>query len=76
MRRKPSSNSASRIIRDNHRHRANEGSRTRADLEHGPIGTLEIVDDFPDLVPVTQSELDVIETYLGSLLDDLLKRGP
>lgn len=36
----------------------------------------EIVDDLPDLVPVTQSEIDVIETYLGSLLDDLLKRGP
>jgi hypothetical protein len=25
-------------------------------------------------VPVTQRELEVLETYLGSLLDDLLKR--
>jgi hypothetical protein len=24
-------------------------------------------------VPVTQRELDVLETYLGSLLDDMLK---
>lgn len=33
----------------------------------------EVVDDYPEIVPVTQRELDVIETYLGSLLDDLLK---
>jgi hypothetical protein len=25
-------------------------------------------------VPVTQRELEVLETYLGSLLDELLKR--
>jgi len=25
-------------------------------------------------MPVTQRELDVIETYLGALLDDMLKR--
>jgi hypothetical protein len=34
----------------------------------------QVVDDFPTVVPVTQRELDVLETYLGSLLDDLLKR--
>jgi len=34
----------------------------------------QIVDDFPEVVPVTQRELDIIETYLGSMLDDMLKR--
>ena len=49
----------------------------RIDLQHGPCGAArhcpEVVDDYPEIVPVTQRELDVIETYLGSLLDDLLK---
>ena len=35
----------------------------------------QVVDDFPAAVPVTQRELDVLETYLGSLLDDMLKRA-
>jgi hypothetical protein len=34
----------------------------------------QVVDDFPAVVPVTQREIDVLETYLGSLLDDMLKR--
>lgn len=32
----------------------------------------EVVDDFPTSVPVAPRELDVIETYLGALLDDAL----
>lgn len=47
----------------------------RADLPRGPHRGLEVVDDYPEVVPVTQRELDVIETYLGSLLDDLLKHN-
>lgn len=31
-----------------------------------------IVDDWPDQVPVTPAEFDVIETYLGRLLDEIL----
>jgi hypothetical protein len=38
-----------------------------------PADGLQIVDDFDQVMPVTQRELDVIETYLGSLLDDLLR---
>jgi len=34
----------------------------------GPV----VVDDFPHEIPITQRELDVIETYLGALLDDAL----
>jgi hypothetical protein len=30
----------------------------------------DVVDDFPQAIPVVQRELDVIETYLGALLDD------
>ena len=47
----------------------------RADLPDGPQRGTQVVDDYPDLVPVTQRELDIVETYLGSLLDDLLKHN-
>src|SRR5882757_11577323 len=33
----------------------------------------EVVDDFPQTIPVGRRELDVIETYLGSLLDCALE---
>lgn len=31
-----------------------------------------VVDDFPQNIPVAPRELDVLETYLGGLLDDAL----
>jgi hypothetical protein len=31
-----------------------------------------VVDDFPQEIPITRRELDVIETYLGALLDEAL----
>jgi hypothetical protein len=34
----------------------------------GPV----VVDDFPQEIPITRRELDVIETYLGALLDEAL----
>jgi hypothetical protein len=35
------------------------------------IGCAEnVFDDFPDVVPVTSRELDVIETYMRGLLDE------
>ena len=34
----------------------------------GPI----VVDDFPQEIPITRRELDVIETYLGAVLDETL----
>jgi hypothetical protein len=34
----------------------------------GPV----VVDDFPQEIPITRRELDVIETYLGALLDEVL----
>jgi hypothetical protein len=30
----------------------------------------DVVDDFPTAIPVARRELEVIETYLGALLDD------
>jgi hypothetical protein len=42
------------------------GVVTFADAGHG------VVDDFPQDIPVAPRELDVIETYLGGLLDDAL----
>ena len=32
-----------------------------------------VVDDFPQEIPITRRELDVIETYLGALLDEALE---
>jgi len=31
-----------------------------------------VFDDFPQEIPVTRRELEVIETYLGAFLDDAL----
>ena len=31
----------------------------------------DVVDDFPQEIPITRRELEVIETYLGALLDAL-----
>jgi hypothetical protein len=33
---------------------------------------VEVVDDLPALVPVTQREIEVIETYLSALVDEAL----
>jgi hypothetical protein len=33
-----------------------------------------VIDDFPTSIPVTMSELDVIEIYLRSMLDDILAK--
>ena len=38
------------------------------------FGGLDVVDDFPPVIPVAQRELEVIETYLSALLDDALGR--
>jgi hypothetical protein len=77
MRRRRSSTSTARVVRDDHECPPADGSRTQCELQHGPRGAsrqrLQIIDNFPAVVPVTQRELDVIETYLGSLLDDMLK---
>jgi hypothetical protein len=32
-----------------------------------------VVDNFAEEVPIARRELDVIETYLGELLDDVLE---
>lgn len=36
------------------------------------VADISVVDDLPDLVPVTAPELAVIKTYLGNLIDQLL----
>jgi len=33
-----------------------------------------VVDDWPDHIPITEAELDVIETHFGHLLDELFGR--
>jgi hypothetical protein len=36
------------------------------------FASLGVFDDFPQTMPVVRRELDVIETYLGELLDEAL----
>jgi hypothetical protein len=36
------------------------------------VADISVVDDLPDVVPVTAPELAVIETYLGNLIVQLL----
>jgi len=43
-------------------------ARRPANLE----SAVEAVVDLPALVPVTQGEIEVIETYLGALVDEAL----
>jgi len=58
-------------------------SAARIDLADGRTGAaqgvpnsaagLQVGDDFGELIPVGSRELEVIETYLGALLDALLR---
>jgi hypothetical protein len=66
------------MIREDNQHPYADGPRLREHRQnlravtgHGP----EVVDDFPEIMPVLQRELDIIETYLGSLLDELLRHN-
>jgi hypothetical protein len=36
--------------------------------KHGEEPTYEVTDNLPDIVPVTQKEMEVIETYLAALV--------
>jgi hypothetical protein len=44
-----------------------------AAVQGGQPPALHVIDDLPDAVPVRPQELDVIETYLGAMLDELLQ---
>jgi hypothetical protein len=66
------------MIREDNQHPYADGPRLREHQQnpckatgHGP----EVAVDFPEIMPVRQRELDVIETYLGSLLDELLRHN-
>ena len=57
--------------------RFNAGHHPNAKLSRAPTELVEkpvpnVVDDFPEILPVLQRELDIIETYLGATLDQLL----
>lgn len=38
----------------------------------GTTGEPSVLDDLPEVIPVTGPELDVIEIYLGNLIEQLL----
>lgn len=42
-------------------------------LRERSLSNPAIIDDFAEAMPITRRELDAIETYLGSLIDELLK---
>jgi hypothetical protein len=75
MRRKPSSISAARIDPDDRRILSGRVAPKNDELQYRPHPTdgVQVVDDLHEIVAVTQRELDVIETYLGTLLDDMMK---
>jgi hypothetical protein len=53
----------------NTQRRRNSGlARHRREAVADPV----VVDDFPQEIPITRGELEVIETYLAALLDDAL----
>ena len=77
MRRKPSSALAARIVDpDDHERRyvghPRMGGERQDRLPLADPSCPQVVDNFPKVIPVVQRELDVIETYLGKLLDDML----
>jgi hypothetical protein len=78
MNRRRSSISTAGVVRNDRGCPPVDGPRMQGEFQHGPRGDSrqrpQVVDNFPTIVPVTQRELDVLETYLGSLLDDLLKQ--
>jgi hypothetical protein len=42
-------------------------------LPREPSSYSEVIDDLTATPPVTERELDIIETYLGQLIGDILK---
>jgi hypothetical protein len=46
-----------------------DASREPATVSTDPF---PVVDTWPDIIPVTQAEIDVLETFLGELLDEIL----
>ena len=75
MRRRPSLTSAAQIDPDDHGRRCVGGSHVPDDHRYRPhpADGPQVVDDFHEVMPATHRELEVIETYLGALLDDMLK---
>jgi hypothetical protein len=53
-------------------HRRKPGSGRRIRPRALTFVQPNVVDDFPQAIPVISRELDVIETYLGALLDHAL----
>ena len=45
------------------------------ECHHAPGATAHVIDDLAGVVPISARELDVIETYLGEVLNGLLGRG-
>jgi hypothetical protein len=45
-----------------------------ADPKAAGVAGPNVTDDFPKFVPVPDRELDVIETYLGASLEEVLGR--
>ena len=43
--------------------------------KHGEESAYEVADNLPDIVPVTQKEMEVIETYLAALVEVLGFKG-
>ncbi len=70
-----SGNLQRRNVGGSHRQAIITPQRLRSsDASAGRLTGLAIVDDLPERIPVSRREIDVIETYLGDLLDKALGR--
>jgi hypothetical protein len=90
MRREPDSNNGARIDPGSRRPQSVAGASGRAEISAQcprnshrarairpaavALADPGVSDDFPATIPVSERELEVIETYLGELLDDALGR--
>lgn len=52
---------------------SNGDDRSLADNVATTANDPEVVDSLPETIPITARELDIIETYLGGLINDMLK---
>jgi hypothetical protein len=51
-------------------YRSDDLAQSNGSVKHGEEPAREVTDNLPDIVPVTQKELEIIETYLAALVEE------
>ncbi len=63
--------SASPVIEECRQNKAASGRRARRSAQDDMV----VTDNLPDRIPVHRREIEVVEMYLGALLDEILRMG-